>query len=76
MEQDPAEKSRKQLLKVLLAKLAEENYPSTTMMDTIEELLTPDELDAYAAVLIGHIENDTYPSIPMISRLRDLTAPS
>jgi hypothetical protein len=42
------------------------------MMDTIEELLQPDEVAEYADILLGHVQNDTYPSTPMIYRLRSL----
>ena len=63
---------RKALLQSLLRKVAEDPYPSTTMLDTIEELLTPDDVPGYAKVLLQHIEDDRFPSVPMIGRLRDL----
>ncbi|MGN6575923.1 MAG: hypothetical protein ACTHKG_09555 [Nocardioides sp.] len=63
---------RKALLQSLLRKVAEDPYPSTTMLDTIEELLTPDDVPGYAKVLLQHIEDDRFPSVPMIDRLRDL----
>ena len=34
---------RAQLLQRLLENVDEDQYPSTTMLDTIEEMLTPDE---------------------------------
>jgi len=71
---DQSTELRTQLLRVLLEKVAEDNYPSTTMLDAIEEMLTPDTLEEYAQVLIEHVENDRFPSIPMIARLRDLLA--
>lgn len=64
---------RKQLLRSLLTKVADDPYPSTTMMDTIEELLTPEDVPAYARVLLQHIDNDPFPSTPMIDRLRNLS---
>lgn len=72
MSQDQSEEARVRLLRSLMNKVAEDTYPSATMMDTIEELLEPDDVAAYADVLLGHIENDTYPSTPMINRLRNL----
>lgn len=42
------------------------------MMDTIEQLLTPEEVPAYVVALQDKIRNETYPSIPMIQRLRAL----
>ena len=64
---------RQQLLRSLMSKVAEDPYPSTTMMDTIEELLTPEDVPAYAKVLLDHIDNDQFPSTPMIDRLRNLS---
>ena len=49
---------RKQLLRSLLRKVAAEPYPSNTMLDTIEELLEPEDVPAYAKVLLGHIDDD------------------
>jgi hypothetical protein len=69
---DQSTDARNQLLQALLSKVAEDTYPSTTMMDAIEEMLTPETFEDYVQILIGHVENDQYPSIPMIARLRDL----
>jgi hypothetical protein len=64
---------RKALLQSLLRKVSEETYPSSTMLDTIEELLTPEDVADYAQVLLQHIEDDRFPSTPMIDRLRELS---
>ena len=72
MARDEYDFARVQLLRVLLDKVAEENYPSATMMDTIEELMIPQELPVYAQLLVDHIESSRFPSIDMIQRLRDL----
>ncbi len=72
MARDEYDFARVQLLRVLLDKVAEENYPSATMMDTIEELMIPQELPVYAQLLVEHIERSRFPSIDMINRLRDL----
>ena len=64
---------RAQLLQTLLEHVEEDQYPSTTMMDTIEEMLTPDDVEQYAGVLLAKVADDTYPSIGMIRRIRDLT---
>jgi hypothetical protein len=74
MARDEYDFARLQLLRVLMDKVAEETYPSTTMLDTIEELMIPQELPVYAQLLVDKIEEDRFPSIPMIQRLRDLTA--
>lgn len=72
MARDEYDFARVQLLRVLMDKVAEENYPSATMMDTIEELMIPQELPVYAQLLVDHIESARFPSIDMIQRLRDL----
>ena len=64
---------RAQLLQTLLEHVEEDQYPSTTMMDTIEEMLTPDDVEQYAGVLLAKVADDTYPSLGMIRRIRDLT---
>ena len=40
----------------------------------LEGLLEPDDIPAYAAVLMQKIEDETYPSVPMMQRLLTLTA--
>ena len=63
---------RAQLLQTLLEHVEEDQYPSTTMMDTIEEMLTPDDVEKYAGVLLAKVADDTYPSLGMIRRIRVL----
>jgi len=72
MAKDEFEETRVRLLQLLLRKIDEDTYPSSTMMDTAEELLKPDDVSEYADVLLAKIEDDAYPSIPMIDRLRNL----
>jgi hypothetical protein len=61
------------LLRVLLKKVGSDPYPSATMMDTIEEILTPEATPVYARLLLERIERDEFPSIDMIDRVRQLT---
>jgi hypothetical protein len=61
-----------ELLRSLLRKVSSDPYPSSSMMDTVEELLTPETVGAYAKVLLEHIENDNFPSVSMIDRLKNL----
>jgi hypothetical protein len=62
-----------QLLKSLLKKVSSDPFPSASMMDTVEELLTPDTVSAYAQVLLAHIDKDNFPSVSMIDRLKRLS---
>ena len=63
---------RELLLDALLDKVADERFPSVTMLDLIESLLRPDEVQIYAQVLVRKVREDTYPSIPMLRRIAAL----
>jgi hypothetical protein len=60
------------LLRSLLRKVADDPFPSTTMLDLIEGLLRPDEVSLYVAVLTRKIDSEVFPSIPMLRRLAAL----
>lgn len=60
------------LLAVLMKKVEEDQYPSATMMDLIEQELTDEQMSQYARVLLEKIQADTYPSIDLIRRLTAL----
>lgn len=64
--------ARAVLLDALFEKVRNDTYPSNTMLDMIEELLTPTETPAYVVFLQERIRRDEYPSIPMIKRLASL----
>jgi hypothetical protein len=72
MPKDVYDDARVRLLRVLMDRVAEDEYPSAYMMDTIEELMIPQELPVYARLLLRHIESSRFPSIAMIDRLRNL----
>ncbi len=63
---------RGDLLAVLMKKVEQDQYPSATMMDMIEDQLTPDQVSEYARVLLDKVQGDTYPSIDLIRRLQAL----
>ena len=64
--------ARSILLRSLLRKVADDPFPSTTMLDLIEGLLRPDEVSLYVAVLVKKIDSEVFPSIPMLRRLAAL----
>ena len=66
--------ARAALVQTLLEKVSQERYPSTTMLDLIEELLTEEEYPAYVQFLQGRLRDDRFPSIPMLKRLTYLIA--
>ena len=64
---------RAEMVDALLEKVETDTYPSNTMLNYIEELMTPDELPRYAQSLLSRIHSDKFPSILMIQRLKKLT---
>ena len=44
------------------------------MMNLVEDLLAPDDIPAYAAVLLDKVKTERFPSISMIRRLMALTS--
>ncbi len=66
--------ARAALVQTLLEKVAEDRYPSTTMLNLIEQLLTEQEYPAYIQFLQGRLRDDRFPSIPMLSRLVNLVS--
>ena len=63
---------RSELLNNLLGKVKDDPYPSLTMLDMIEELLTPDDVPRYAQILINKVADEQFPSVSMLARIRDL----
>jgi len=68
-QQDPQEQQRRSVLKLLLAKVGQDTYPSATHLDMIEQLLTPDDLDEYRELLFDKVEDDRFPSTSLLQRL-------
>ncbi|TDW69386.1 hypothetical protein [Kribbella pratensis] len=64
--------ARSILLRSLLRRVADDPFPSTTMLDMIEDLLRPDEVSMYVALLVRKIDSEVFPSIPMLQRLAAL----
>jgi hypothetical protein len=62
------------LFHLLLDKIRQDQYPSTTMMNLVEETLTEDQLREYAEILLDKIESDQFPSIPMLRRIAALAS--
>ena len=44
------------------------------MMNLVEELLAPDDVPAYAAVLMDKVKSERFPSLSMIRRVMALTS--
>jgi hypothetical protein len=54
---------------VLLKRVREERYPSSTELSLIEEIIPPQLLPRYVDVLLEKIAQDTRPSISMLHRI-------
>jgi hypothetical protein len=65
--------SRAVLAGVLLKRVREDRYPSSTDMDLIEQILPPELLPRYVEVLLDKVAQDYRPSISMIHRLNRVT---
>ena len=63
--------ARGEMVRLLLTKVANDTYPSTTMLDLIEEIVTDEDRTDYIKVLWGKVRDDTYPSLALMTRLRD-----
>ncbi|HSE09942.1 MAG TPA: hypothetical protein VLB29_14855 [Nocardioidaceae bacterium] len=64
--------ARAEMVRTLLQKVEEDPYPSSTMLDMIEEMLTLEELPAYAEALLNRVRSERFPSIPMLNRLKNI----
>ena len=71
-DQDHDRDLHAQVLEVLLEKVRQDPYPSTTHLDMVEEMLRGDEVEQYADALLDKVRSDAFPSIDHLRRLRDL----
>jgi len=60
---------REELLSLLLDRIDEDTYPSSTMMDLAESIMRPDEVPAYAEILLSKMRQDHVPSLDMMNRV-------
>ena len=60
---------RREIVNMLVEKIARDRNPSITQMDLVEQLLAPDDVPAYVAVLMDKVKSERYPSLSMINRL-------
>ena len=66
--------ARGALMTTLMEKVRDDPYPSSTMLDLIEQMLTEEEIPAYVLFLQEKIAADRFPSMSMIKRLTDLVS--
>jgi len=63
---------RDELFTTLLRKIEGDPYPSSTMMDMIEQLADDEQRAQYARVLMEKVAQDEYPSLDLIRRVQAL----
>jgi hypothetical protein len=63
---------REVLLQELWRRVENDTYPSATMLDRIECLMSCDDVPAYVEMLMARIRKDEYPSIDLINRVAAL----
>jgi hypothetical protein len=62
------------LARMLLAKVRQDNYPSATEMDMLEEVIPPDLVRDYVNVLLEKTLTSRWPSISLLRRLQRVMA--
>jgi hypothetical protein len=62
------------LAQMLLAKVRQDNYPSATEMDMLEEVIPPDLVRDYVNVLLEKTLTSRWPSISLLRRLQRVMA--
>jgi hypothetical protein len=63
---------RDELFTTLLRKIERDPYPSSTVMDLVEELADDEQRAAYGRVLMEKVQQDEYPSLDLIRRVKSL----
>lgn len=66
---DRDDRVRRMILGELWRRAEKDTYPSATMLDDIECLITRDEVPAYAEMLMAKIRADRYPSTDLVNRV-------
>jgi hypothetical protein len=72
-EQHPERDPKHHVLVVLLEKIEQDPFPSTTHLDIAEQLLTPETTPIYIGLLLDKIKGDPFPSIDHLKRVLSLS---
>jgi hypothetical protein len=65
---------RDRYVQILLDHIADDRFPSNNMMNIIESLLRPEEMDEYFEALFEKVEAVRYPSVEMMARIQKLVS--
>jgi hypothetical protein len=58
------------LARVLLERIRNDAYPSTTQMTMLEQVIPASLVQEYMNVLLTKVSQDQWPSTPMLARIR------
>jgi hypothetical protein len=64
------EEAQTALARVLMEKIREDTYPSSTQMEIVERTITPPLARDYLNILLETVLSDPAPSVPMIRRIQ------
>jgi len=59
-----------QIFELLLGKVRDDQFPSATMLDMIEYMIRPDQVEEYASVLMEKVSQESFPSLDHLRRLQ------
>jgi hypothetical protein len=62
--------ARAAFVRILLEKIREDKYPSSTHMAIVEQTLPAEWVPDYLEVLLEKVAEDRNPSIPMLQRIQ------
>ena len=65
----PITKAHDRYMRILLERIAEDDYPSAELMDRVEIFLDDDHVDLYVDILFQKIERCHYPSKSLLDRV-------
>ena len=73
MAQQSQQSAQERLVAMLVDKIAQDRFPSITMMEFVERNLRPDQREQYLHVLLDKIQDDRFPSLEMMRRVERLS---
>ena len=65
----PITNAHDRYMKVLLERIAADDYPSSELMDRVEILLDDEHVDAYMEILFEKVDHCHYPSKQLLDRI-------
>jgi hypothetical protein len=68
------EEAQGRLVQMLMDKVREDTYPSSTQLSLIEESIPREMLGDYIELLVDKAAQDEFPSIPMLRRISRVAA--